>query len=145
MVRAGHPLASDPSLERYCDAQHLVVSLTGDPRGFVDDVLARKNLTRRVALTVPNFMFALAVVAESDLVCAVPRRFAAMHAPRFGVVVLDAPLPLGRFELSLVVPRAALTDAGVAWLVALVEASSSSSPVRAESISGARRRAAHRR
>jgi len=146
VVRAGHPLASDPSLRRYCDAQHLVVSLTGDPRGFVDDVLARKNLTRRVALTVPNFMFALAVVAESDLVCAVPRRFAAMHAPRFGVIALDAPLSLGRFELSLVVPRAALTDAGVAWLAALVErASSSSRPARTRSTSGARRRAAHGR
>jgi hypothetical protein len=37
-------------------------------------------------------MHALAVVAESELVCAVPRRFAAMHAPRFGLVALEAPL-----------------------------------------------------
>jgi DNA-binding transcriptional LysR family regulator len=105
VVRAGHALAKDPSLARYCEALHLVVSHTGDARGFVDDVLARQGRTRRVALTVPNFMYALALVAESDLVCALPRRFAAMHAPRFGTVVLEAPLPLPRFELSLMVPH----------------------------------------
>ncbi|HEY2978049.1 MAG TPA: LysR family transcriptional regulator, partial [Burkholderiaceae bacterium] len=88
-MRAKHPYARDPSLERYCDAQHLVVSLTGDPHGFVDDLLARKKLVRRVALTVPNFMFALAVVAQSDLICAMPRRFAASHAGRFNVVAVD--------------------------------------------------------
>lgn len=146
VVRAGHSLASEPSLKRYCDAQHLVVSHTGDPRGFIDEVLARHKRTRRVALTVPNFMFALAVVAESDLVCAVPRRFAAMNAPRFGVRVLDTPLPLHRFDLSLVMPQAALTDAGVAWLAALVQRVTSSPRAADERrASGMRRRAARRR
>ena len=29
-MRAGHPFADDPTLDRYCEMQHLVVSLTGD-------------------------------------------------------------------------------------------------------------------
>jgi DNA-binding transcriptional LysR family regulator len=33
-VRAGHPFAAEPTLERFCDLRHLVVSLTGDPRGL---------------------------------------------------------------------------------------------------------------
>ena len=109
-MRAGHPFARDPSLARYCEAQHLVVSLAGDPYGFVDELLARRKRSRRVALTVPNFMFALAVVSESDLICALPRRFAAAHAARFGVVSVDAPLPLGRFKINIVVPEVALMD-----------------------------------
>ena len=121
VMRPRHPYARDRSLGRYCDAQHLVVSLTGDPHGFVDDLLARKKLARRVALTVPNFMFALAMVAQSDLICAVPRRFATAHAARFKVVAVDAPMPLGRFKLSLVVPEVAMMDAGIAWLVALLQ------------------------
>lgn len=125
-MRRGHPLARDASLERYCNAQHLVVSLEGDPHGFVDEVLARQNRLRRVAATVPSFLFALTVVAESDLICAVPRRLAALHSARFGVVAVEAPLPLGRFELSLVAPQVAMMDAGVAWLVALVEKTSAS-------------------
>jgi DNA-binding transcriptional LysR family regulator len=49
-----------------------------DPYGFVDEALARRGRARRMALTVPNFMLAVAIVAESDLVTALPRRFAAL-------------------------------------------------------------------
>ncbi|MBX9945164.1 MAG: LysR family transcriptional regulator [Reyranella sp.] len=115
-VRNGHPFAKTPTLDRYCAQQHLVVSLTGDPYGFVDRVLAQQGRTRRVALTVPNSMFALAAVAESDLVCALPRRFVAMHAARFCVASVEAPLALEHSRLNAVVPKAAMMDAGLAWL-----------------------------
>lgn len=116
VTRDGHPFASDPTLERYCELQHLVVSLTGDPYGFVDSVLAEHGRSRRIALTVPNFMFALAVVAETDLVAALPRRFVARYAQHFGVGWYDPPIPFVRFRLNAVTPRAAMTDAGLAWL-----------------------------
>lgn len=119
-VRNGHPLAKTPTLDRYCEAEHLVVSLTGDPYAFVDDALSRLGRARRIALTVPNFMFALAVVAETDFVCALPRHFAARYAPRFDVVSLETPLPLGGFRLNAVVPRAAMMDVGLAWLLDLL-------------------------
>lgn len=122
-MRAGHALRRGPSLERYCAARHLVVSMTGDPYGFVDEVLAQSGRSRRVALTVPNFMFALGVLAESELVCALPARFAAAHADRFGLVVAEAPVPLGSFRLTAVVPEVAMMDAGVAWFVAQLESS----------------------
>lgn len=115
-ARAGHPFADAPTLDRYCEMQHLVVSLTGDAYGFVDRVLAEQGRSRRIALTVANFIFALAVVAETDLICALPRRFAAMHAARFGIVALEAPLPLERFRLNAVAPRAAMMGAGLTWL-----------------------------
>ncbi|MPZ33555.1 MAG: LysR family transcriptional regulator [Rhodospirillales bacterium] len=114
-MRAGHPFAKAPTLDRYCEMQHLVVSHAGDAYGFVDEVLARQGRSRRIALTVPNFMFAMAVIAETDLITALPRRFAAMHAPRFGVVTVEAPLPLGRFRLNAIAPKAAMMDAGLAW------------------------------
>ncbi len=115
-MRAGHPFAAKPTLDKYCAMQHLVVSHTGDPRGFVDAALAERGLSRRIALTVPNFMFALVVLAETDLIAALPRRFAAMHAARFGVVFLDAPLPLGRFRLNAAAPQSAMMDRGLEWL-----------------------------
>ncbi|WP_280151672.1 LysR family transcriptional regulator [Piscinibacter sp. XHJ-5] len=120
-MRARHPFKRNPSLDRYCEAQHLVVSMTGDPHGFVDEALARHGRARRVALTVPNFMFALTTVSQTDLVCALPRRFAAMHAARFGVVTIDPPLQLSGFRLNIAVPEVALMDAGIAWLLALVQ------------------------
>jgi DNA-binding transcriptional LysR family regulator len=120
-MRAGHPFASDPSLEKYCAMQHLVVSSAGDPKGFVDRVLAERALSRRVALTAPNFMFGLAVLAETDLISAYPRRFIAMHASRFGVVAVDAPILLGHFKMNSIVPKVAMMDAGLAWLVGLLK------------------------
>ncbi|RUV73059.1 MAG: LysR family transcriptional regulator [Mesorhizobium sp.] len=119
-MRLGHPFARDPTLERYCDMQHLVVSHSGDPYGFVDEQLAKQGRARRIALTVPNFMVALAVIAETDLVSALPRRFVTMHAARFGVLSLDAPLPLPGFRLNAVAPKVAMMDAGVAWLFDLL-------------------------
>jgi DNA-binding transcriptional LysR family regulator len=122
-MRAGHPFAHDPTLGNYCDMQHLVVSATGDPYGFVDRVLAQQGRTRRTLLTVPNFLFALAILAETDLICALPRRFAERHAQTFGVVACAAPLPLERFRLNAVAPKPAMMDAGLAWLFDLLDVS----------------------
>ncbi len=115
-MRDGHPLADDLTLERYCEMQHLVVSVTGDPYGFVDRMLAEQGRSRRTVLTVPNFLFALAAISETDLVAALPRRFVAMHAARFGVIGREPPLSLGRFGLNVIAPKVATLDAGLAWL-----------------------------
>jgi DNA-binding transcriptional LysR family regulator len=119
-MRAGHPFLAAPTLENYCAMQHLVVSHAGDPHGFVDHVLAQHGLARRVALTVPNFMFALAVLAQTDLLSAMPRRFVAMHGVPFGIVTVEAPAALEYFKMNLVVPKVAMMDAGLAWLVAVL-------------------------
>jgi DNA-binding transcriptional LysR family regulator len=119
-MRAGHAFAKAPTLKNYCRMQHLMVSLSGDAQGFVDHALAAHGLSRRVALTVPNFMSAIATVAETDLIAALPRRFAALHAQRFGVVCRESPIELARFALCAFLPKVALMDAGVAWLLGLL-------------------------
>jgi DNA-binding transcriptional LysR family regulator len=123
-MRAGHPIGSAPSLGAYCAAQHLLVSPTGDARGFVDAVLETRGLSRRIALTVPSFMLGLAVIAETDLVAAMPRRQVAMYGPRFDVMSAELPAPLGRFRVSTVTPTAAMADAGLSWLLGLLDATS---------------------
>lgn len=116
-ARAKHPYLREPGLERYCRQQHLVVSHAGDPHGFVDAALASRGLSRRVALTVPNFMFALAALADTELIAALPRRFVEMHGARFRIASVAPPLELPTYAVSLVVPRVAMMDAGLAWLV----------------------------
>jgi DNA-binding transcriptional LysR family regulator len=117
-VRRGHPAAARGlDLETYCALPHLVVSASGDPYGFVDTALALEGRARRVALTAPNFMFALPLVAGSDMACALPRRFAQTYGETFGLAILEPPLPLGGFHINLAVPASALGDAGLAWLL----------------------------
>lgn len=116
VMRKRHPFAARPTLQRFCEARHLVVSMTADPRGFLDEALARQGLSRHVALTVPDFGAGLANIAETDLIAAMPRRFVALHAARFGLVAREVPLKLRKFPIRAAAPRAALMDAGLGWL-----------------------------
>jgi len=120
-ARVGHPYAKRPNLEHFCTLQQIVVSLTGDAHGLVDKVLAKRGLSRRVALTVPNFMMALALIAETDLIGAMPRSLLAMHAPRLGLTLIEPPVPLRRDPIRAIVTKAAIMDAGVAWLYRVLQ------------------------
>lgn len=121
-LRAGHPMGARLSLARYCAASHVLVSTSGDAYGNVDVELKKLGRARRIVATVPNFLLALALVAETDLIAAVPRR-AAAHARRLGVALVDPPAPLApltRSAISVIATRAALAEAGVAWLFGVV-------------------------
>jgi len=125
--RAGHPIGKRLTLARYCAAPHLVVSVSGDPHGMVDTHLAKRGLSRRVMLTVSNFMQALAVVAESDLVAAMPRLFAARYAARYRVVMSEPPIQLTSAPILAIAPQVATMDGGLNWLLGLLERSAKAS------------------
>ena len=120
VARARHPFAAKPTLEQFCGLRHLVVSLTGDPHGFIDTSLEAQGLSRRVALTVPDFTMGMAAVADTDLIAAMPRRFVTLHAQRFGLVVREVPLRLRKYPIRAVATKAAMMDAGLAWLFAVL-------------------------
>ena len=84
-MRKGHPFVIQPTLDRYCDLQ---ASRRVDDRGpvrFVDKVLQEHGRSRRIATRCPNFMLALALVAESDLLAALPKSLLSRNAARFGL------------------------------------------------------------
>jgi DNA-binding transcriptional LysR family regulator len=118
--RAGNALGRNVTIAAYCAAPHLVVSTSGDPRGPVDDELEHRGKSRRIVLTVSNFLQALAIVAESDLVAALPRHFVAKHGPRYDVVVSEPPFRFLSAPIVAVAPKAALRDAGLAWLLEVI-------------------------
>ena len=131
VASARHPFAAKPTLDQFCRMRHLVVSLTGDAHGFVDTALEKQGLARRVALTVPDFAMGLATVADTDLISAMPRRFVAMHAPRFGLVSREVPLRLRKYSIRAVATRAAMMDLGLAWLFGtLQQAANGEAPAR---------------
>ncbi len=76
VMRKGHPLATGAfSVDRFCAAQHLLVSFSGRPYGFIDEALAALDRQRRIVLTVNQFFTAGQVVASSDLLTVLPRHF----------------------------------------------------------------------
>ena len=120
-ARAGHPILAQPTIEDYAAASHLLVSSEGASRGFVDDVLEAHGLRRTIRLSVPNFLLGLAVLGETDLICAMPRRLVARYAQRFGVAAVDPPVPLRNDPIELVFPFATLRDPAMNWIIARIE------------------------
>ena len=116
-MRKGHQFARSPTLAAYSRSQHLLVSLSGDPHGFVDDLLAKRGLKRRVVLTVPTFMMALAHLSSSDLIAALPRRLVGSYAARFGLVSAELPFKRKPDPIFAVATRAAMMDDGIARLM----------------------------
>ncbi len=100
--------------------RHVLVSLTGEAHGFVDDVLAKLGGARRVALCVSSFMLAHSAVVETDLLATLPRAFVDTYADRFDVVSAKPLLPLDRSAIRAIATKAALMDEGVASLFAHV-------------------------
>ncbi|HAJ47262.1 MAG TPA: LysR family transcriptional regulator [Alphaproteobacteria bacterium] len=128
VMRRNHPLADETlTLARYAAAIHVLVTPRGDPRGFVDERLAEKGLTRRIGLTVNQFASALPIVAGSDLIATVPSRIAQIGAKRFGLVLKEAPIlpPRGFQEVQMIWHKRLGTHPANAWLrAALLRAAS---------------------
>lgn len=120
-LRKGHAFTRRPTLKRYCHMRHLLVSLSGDSYGVVDDALAQQGLSRRVALTVPSFMMALSTLAETDLIGTLPRHMVQHRARQFGLTTVDLPILRRRDPVHVVATKAASMDAGIAWLFALLK------------------------
>ena len=91
-MRRSHPLASKKlTLERYVQAKHLLVTLTGESTGLIDPILQERNLKRRIALTVNQFAGVPQLVACSDLIAVLPTRIVEMSGSQ---QLHLAPLPI---------------------------------------------------
>ena len=65
-------------------------------------MLQAKGLTRRVARAVPYFLAAMQLVGQSDYVLTVSERITRQYADAFGLEILEPPLELRPYALSLV-------------------------------------------
>lgn len=106
----------DLDLERWLRLPHVVVSPTGGTRGAVDRALARTGCTRAVALTVPHFTTALAVVAATPFVLTTSASLAGAQAARFGLRMHAPPIELAPFAVSMVWHPRTDADPAHRWL-----------------------------
>ncbi len=121
MARNGHPLLRRPlTLERYLDADHLLIAPNGRPGGYVDDALARLGKTRRVTLRVAHFAPAPFLVAKSDLLLTAPRTLARAAAEHVALVQRAVPLDLPPAPSRLAWHERFDRDPGHAWLRAAI-------------------------
>jgi DNA-binding transcriptional LysR family regulator len=122
VMRREHPLAGAPlTLEAYCDAHHLLVSVSGRPHGLVDQALATLGRQRRIVLTVNQFFTAGQVLTQSDLLTVLPLSFMAATGTQGRVVTRPLPFALAPVAIQMLWPVRQDADPAHRWLRALVE------------------------
>lgn len=119
-MRRGHPFARKSGQAEFVAADHLLVSLSGDAHGFVDDTLRAQGQQRRIVLTVPSFMMALELLAGTDLLATLPRRLVHQHASRLGLVSTELPFDRAADPIQAIATKAAMRDAGTAWIFGML-------------------------
>ncbi len=123
VARDDHP-AADRKLSRraLADLQHVRVEMVPG-KSFRDPfaaTFAKVGMLRDVVMTVPSFVAAAEVVAQSDLVTMLPASLFAVVAPRLGLRALMTPLPKHATELSLCWHERTHTDSAAGAFRALV-------------------------
>jgi DNA-binding transcriptional LysR family regulator len=122
MARRDHPMLAGPlSMPAFLQLSQALVSPRSEGfEGPVDAALAKQRLKRRVAVMVPNFMSLLPILLESDLVAAVPRRFAELSMVRETCGHCALPVDAPGYAMKAVWPIARDADPAGHWLRGLL-------------------------
>lgn len=121
VMRRDHPLASEPlTLERYCEARHLLVSFSGRPYGFIDQALASLGRQRHIVLTVNQFFTAGRVVATSNLLTVLPRHFVSVTGIADQLVLRDLPFEVPAIHVDALWHRRVHHHSAHEWLRGVV-------------------------
>ena len=118
VMRRGHPLDGPAmDLEDFVTAEHLIVSPGGDLQGIVDAELAKRGLSRRIAISVPQFLPALSIIGTTDLIATMPARLVASQSKRYGLVALPPPLDIRSFTVSALTHERNANNPMHGWLI----------------------------
>lgn len=117
LARTGHPeVQGKLTLEQYVSLPHAFVAPRGRAGGIVDDVLAERGLVRRVALAVPNFLVVPHVILASDLIVTLGSRLGKAFEKTWPLQVLDPPVPIPGFTVTLSWHERWHGDPGHTWM-----------------------------
>lgn len=116
-MRRGHALARQAlTLRKFAAADHLLVSLSGDPRGATDDALESHGLRRRVAMTVNSFGAVPELLRQTDLIGVIPADLVRSSAVRAKLHVVKPPLEVPPALISMAWHTRHDRDPGHLWL-----------------------------
>ena len=120
-VRRGHPVGARLAhMRHFLAARHVAVIGTDRTTDYIDAWLRDQGIERRIALTVPSYLQALRVAAQTDLVAFVPSRLVAALRGPLALQVLRPPLDPGVDVQVMAFPRRAHADPASIWLRTLI-------------------------
>lgn len=101
LVAHSHPrVTTRLSKTAFSREGHVVVGSSGTGHAIVDKVLAREGVKRQVMLRVPSFLGVARIVAETELIATVPRRYGELMAIREKIRLLPVPHSLPQYNVK---------------------------------------------
>ncbi|MFP1725411.1 LysR family transcriptional regulator [Lonsdalea quercina] len=95
---AGRPRLT---LKDYLAARHLVVTPWNEKLGVLDLELERLGCSRQIAIKTPSMLSAPFIIAESDLLMAIPRFAAERMIPATGIKIFELPFDVPPFNVNI--------------------------------------------
>jgi DNA-binding transcriptional LysR family regulator len=101
-MKRDHPLARGKlTRDAFLKADHLLVSLSGNPVGVADAALESLGKRRRVAMTLNNFGGVPSLLLSSNLICVLPEGAIRTHALKNKIHAGPVPLPIAPFQCRM--------------------------------------------
>ncbi|QJR80001.1 LysR family transcriptional regulator [Alteromonas pelagimontana] len=117
VMRPDHPLAKRRlALQEFVEAEHLLVSVTGDVTGPTDQALMNIGMTRRVAMSVNNFYNVPSLLKNSNLICVAPSIVLEKEIFSGDLAVFETPVEIAPTPISLLWHKRQEHDLGLQWL-----------------------------
>jgi DNA-binding transcriptional LysR family regulator len=104
-------------LANYAGAQHVLVAPHGRNPGVVDSALRKIGMTRKVAITVPDFASAARLVATGSMIATMPSRIALHYSKHYRLNVFELPVQLPELDIAVASHPRAMSDPAIIWLM----------------------------
>ena len=101
----------------YAGAQHILVAPHGRNPGVVDSALRKIGMTRKMAITVPDFVSAARLVATGSMIATMPSRIAVHYSKHYRLNVFEVPLQLPELDIAVASHPRATSDPTIIWLI----------------------------
>jgi len=112
-----HPLAGkELTMDRFIAADHLLVSLSGEASGGVDEILAKQGLKRRIACTVNHFSCIPKILTNSELITIIPRPIIDHAINTKNLYITPPPFQISPAPISMIWHHRNDRDLGLKWL-----------------------------
>ena len=117
LARRDHPRIKRGklALDDYLACGHVLIAPRGRPSSRIDKLLADEGRSRRIALTVPDFLLGPYVVAETELLLTAGQRLLNSFVGQLPVQVAPLPFELPAFEVHLVWHARVHEDPAFVW------------------------------
>jgi DNA-binding transcriptional LysR family regulator len=121
LQKRAKPATKRISLAKYLAAQHVRVAVLGSRGDAIDVALAKRKLSRSVALTVSHFSVVPMMVERGGYVATLSRRLAQTQARQFDVAWCETPVSLGKRATRMIWHERTDADPGARFLRQLVK------------------------